>query len=296
MKPRDPAGHQHGAREPLPIGATSYVFRYLLSNASTAPSLPDLLRLARAAGLDRLQVCENARPLDAAPSAWTELRHAAASLGLEIGLGCMTLSPDVLHQYLDRTEALGGSDLRLVLESPAEALLSSDRIRAFLDQVVPALESRRIRLAIENHFAIPSRTLAEAAASYSAETVGFCLDVANSLRNFEDWEKVFDLLGDRAVCYHLKDYRIDGSNVGFSVSGAPFGEGHIDASAILRRIFTKTAAPTIYLETWTPTTGDPPKDIAADARWLATSIANLRNLLSAIAPPQTESPPGSPIP
>ncbi len=289
MKPRDPAAHQM-------IGATSYVFRYLLSDPSTAPSLPNLLRLARAAGLDRLQICENARPLDATPSEWTGLHRAAAALGLEISLGCMTLSPDILHQYLDRTEALGGSDLRVVLESPTEAPLSSGQIRAFLDQVVPALASRRIRLAIENHFAIPSRTLAEAAASYPVETVGFCLDVANSLRNFENWEKVFDLLGDRALCYHLKDYRIDGSNVGFSVSGAPFGEGHIDASAILRRIFAKTSAPAIYLETWTPSTGDLPKDIAADARWLATSIANLRNLLSAIAPPQTESPPGSPIP
>jgi L-ribulose-5-phosphate 3-epimerase UlaE len=107
--------------------------------------------------------------------------------------------------------------------------------------------------------------------------------VANSLRNFEDWEKVFDLLGDRAVCYHLKDYRIAGSNVGFSVGGAPFGEGQIDARAILRCIFAKTPDPKIYLENWTPSTGDREQDIATDARWLEKSIANLRNLMESPA-------------
>ncbi|HEY2019223.1 MAG TPA: TIM barrel protein [Bryobacteraceae bacterium] len=263
----------------IPIGATSYVFRYLLSDTANAPSLTELVRLAHEAGLDRLQICENARPLETGRSAWTELQRRACDLGLEIDLGCMTLDPAVLYEYLDRTEAIGGSDLRLVLESEAGIPLSADRIRFFLDLVLPELQQRGIRLAIENHFAIPSRTLAEAAASYPTETVGFCLDVANSLRNFEAWERVFDLLGDRAFCYHLKDYRISGSNVGFSVDGAPFGEGHIDASAILRRIFARTPQPRIYLENWTPATGDPPTDIATDAQWLARSIANLRSMV-----------------
>jgi sugar phosphate isomerase/epimerase len=274
---------------PLPIGATTYVFRYLLGDAAKAPPLADLLRLARAAGLDRLQIFENARPLELGPSAWTELRRHAADLGLEISLGCLTLDPAVLCEYLDRTEALGARDLRLILESETGTPLSAGGIRAFLDRVVPALASRRVRLAIENHFAIPSRTLAEAAGAYPVETVGFCIDAANSLRNFEDWEKVFDLLGDRAVCYHLKDYRIAGSNVGFSVGGAPFGEGQIDARAILRRIFTKTPDPKIYLENWTPSTGDRENDIATDAWWLEKSIANLRSLTQ--SPPAAVTPP-----
>src|ERR1019366_9387802 len=59
------------------IGATTYVFRYLLGDAAWAPPLADLPRLARAAGLDRLQICENARPLELGTSAWAELRHNA---------------------------------------------------------------------------------------------------------------------------------------------------------------------------------------------------------------------------
>jgi sugar phosphate isomerase/epimerase len=267
----------------IPNGATSYVFRYLLSDAASAPSLRDLVRMAREAGLDRLQICENARPLEVSQVAWTELGRYAGDLGLEISLGCMTLASEVVREYLDRTEAIGGSDLRLVLENEGAAALSADRIRAFLDVVVPDLEARGVRLAIENHFAIPSRTLAEAAAAYPPETVGFCVDVANSLRNFEDWERVFDFLADRAFCYHLKDYRIEGSNVGFAVGGAPFGEGQIDVAAILRRILAKTPAPRIYLENWTPATGDRQADIAADARWLARSITNFRDVTARLA-------------
>ena len=53
--------------------------------------------------------------------------------------------------------------------------------------------------------------------------VAFCLDSANSLRNFESIEQVWTLLAPRACMYHLKDYHVTGSNVGFAVSGAPAG-------------------------------------------------------------------------
>jgi hypothetical protein len=75
-----------------------------------------------------------------------------------------------------------------------------ERIRQFLDEVMPEFSARDICLAIENHFEIPSRILAEAAKSYPASLVGFCVDVANSLRNFEDTATVLDLL---STCYLL---------------------------------------------------------------------------------------------
>lgn len=81
---------------------------------------------------------------------------------------------------------------------------------------------------------------------------------------------------------HLKDYRISGSNVGFSVSGAPFGEGQIRAHAIVERILATNPDPRIYLENWTPCTGDRQTDIETDARWLAASIANFQRLVASL--------------
>jgi sugar phosphate isomerase/epimerase len=267
----------------IKIGATSYVFRYLLSDPSMAPQLDGLLHLAREAGLDSFQVCENAWPLSASPSEWTQLARQATDIGLELSLGCMTLNPDVIFNYLDRVEATGGSYLRVVLEREGEPALTLERIRQFLDGIVPELESRKVCLAIENHFEIPSRLLAEAAIAYPANLVGFCVDVANSLRNFEDTNTVLDLLSPRAVCYHLKDYVVAGSNVGFAVSGAPFGDGRIGAPGLLRRILgSGNSMPKMFIETWTPATGTWATDVDKDTLWLAASIRQLNTLLAGI--------------
>jgi sugar phosphate isomerase/epimerase len=200
----------------IKIGATSYVFRYLLADVARAPRIADLLALARDAGLERLQVCENARPLESSCSEWESLRTRSDELGLDITLGSMTTDLQVVAQYLDRVEAIGGSQLRIVLEREGGGRISRGEVHEFLGRVVPHLERRGVRLAIENHFDIPCRILAEAVAEYPKEAVGFCLDVANSLRNFEDLDTVFDLLGPHALMYHLKDYRLTGSNVGFA--------------------------------------------------------------------------------
>jgi sugar phosphate isomerase/epimerase len=263
------------------IGATSYVFRYLLSDPSKAPRLDDLLRHAKNAGLDSFQICENARPLDASTAEWANLGRKATDLGLRLSLGCMTLDPRVITEYLDRVVAIGGNYLRVVLEREGEPALTLGRIRQFLDEIVPELEARKICLAIENHFEIPSRVLAEAAKTYPTNLVGFCVDVANSLRNFEDASAVLDMLSPRAICYHLKDYIVRGSNVGFAVSGAAFGEGSIGAHLLLRRIVRSfDSRPQMFIETWTPSTGDWATDVDEDARWLTTSVRKLRSLLS----------------
>ena len=264
----------------IKIGATSYVFRYLLADVARAPRMGDFLAMARNAGLERLQVCENARPLELSCSEWESLRKRSDQLGLEIALGCMTLDPEVVVQYLHRVEAIGASQLRIVLESE-RGRMSRGQIHEFLGRVTPFLEQRRMRLAFENHFDIPCRMLAEAVSEYPPELMGFCLDVANSLRNFEDMDTVFDLLGPRATMYHLKDYRLTGSNVGFAVTGTPFGEGQIDRCKMFQRIFEHTAAPEIYLETWTPQTGDWETDVASDAHFVEASIRNLKKELAA---------------
>jgi len=265
------------------IGATSYVFRYLLSDPTRAPRLDDLLLLARKAGLESFQVCENARPLSASPKEWIQLARQANDLGLDLSLGCMTLDSEIIFNYLDRIEAIGGNYLRLVLEREGEPALTLERIRRFLDGIVPQLEARKICLAIENHFEIPSRLLAEATNAYPASLIGFCVDVANSLRNFEDTNTVLDLLNPRAICYHLKDYVVAGSNVGFAVSGAPLGEGRIGVRELIRRIRRNhKSMPQMFIETWTPVTGNWEVDVDKDAIWLAASIENLRKLVMSI--------------
>ena len=258
------------------IGATTFVFRYWLRDPERAPRLENLVEQARGLGLERLQICENARPLDVAGGEWDALRERAKELGLEIQLGCKTLSPDVLESYLARASAVPSGMLRVVLEDEGGSAPTRERVDGFLRAGARLAEKYRMRLAIENHFDIAARELAAAVRPYPEDLIGFCVDAANSLRRFETVEFVFEVLGPRAYCYHLKDFVLVGSDVGFSVRGTPLGAGRLNLDWVLNEIAGKTADPEIYLENWVPATGVWERDVEADREWLAQSIKSLR--------------------
>ncbi|MPZ18265.1 MAG: TIM barrel protein [Luteitalea sp.] len=262
------------------IGTTSYGFRYLLLDERRAPPLSAVVRQTRDVGLQALQICENARPLTMGVAEWRDLLQLAGDIGLALHMGCMTLDLDTLARYLERAATIpGASALRLVMEDEVGERPSADRIARFLDDATLRARDAGLTLVLENHFHIPCRVLAEAVRGYPESAVAFCLDSANSLRNWESADQVFDLLDPRAAFYHLKDYRVRGSNVGFEVGGAPLGEGALDLRACLQRIHARHAAPLIFLENWVPATGDWTADVAADAAWLARSRANLERAL-----------------
>jgi sugar phosphate isomerase/epimerase len=267
------------------IGTTSYGFRYLLLDPRQAPPLAAIIDETRALGLESLQICENARPLDLTLPQWKALLAQARDIGLDIHLGCMTLTQDVFDRYLERSAAIPDDTLRIVLEEDAPPTRAE--IAAFLDAAVPRLERAGMRIAIENHFHIPCRMLAETVSAYPVERVAFCLDSANSLRSFESIGEVWALFGPRACMYHLKDYHVTGSNVGFAVSGAPLGTGDMDVSGFLDGVFAHEQRPAIYIENWVPCSGDRDTDIAADREWLRQSLAHVEPLVAARRVPQS---------
>jgi sugar phosphate isomerase/epimerase len=217
--------------------------------------------------------------LEQSPAQWKALLRCAADEGVELQVGCKTLSADVLERYMGLAATIPSAMVRVVLEEEDGRRPRREEVLRFLDAAVPWLRAAGMRLAIENHFDIPCADLAAWASPYPAEVVGFCLDSANSLRNFETAADVLRLLGSRALCYHLKDYRIVGSNVGFSVVGAPLGEGQFDVDGFLAAIQGKGEQPQLFLETWTPQSGDRQQDIAMDAAWLRQSVEYLRGKL-----------------
>ena len=263
------------------IGVTSFGFRYLLLEESRTPSLATIVKRARALGFDGLQICENARPMTLGETQWQEVLDVSAEVGLEIQLGCKTVNLEVLRAYAERAASLPGRVLRVVLERDSRPLVTVEDVRAFLAGALPLLDTCDVRLAIENHYDMSARTLAEAVKPYPAKRIGFCVDTANSLRNFESPELVLELLGERAFCYHLKDYRVEGDKLGFRVEGASLGQGHLHLDGILDAILARHEHPQIYLENWRRTTGDWGKDVREDERWLRCALEVLRSRLLA---------------
>ena len=258
------------------IGTTSFGFRYQLLDPALAPPLTHIVEQAAQLGLDTLQICENARPLELTATQWAHLQRQAAASGLALGLGCKTTSRDVFARYLERSADLPGKILRLVFEEESGAPPSKEHVDRFLQQAAPMLEAAGMKLAIENHFDVPSAMLAEAVDPYPRGLIGFCVDTANSLRNFDSPEHVLALLGPRAFCYHIKDFTVAGHLLGFAVTGAPLGRGALKLDGLLRRIFDHNPEPDFYVENWVPATGDRDTDIHQDEAWLLESVEVLR--------------------
>lgn len=166
--------------------------------------------------------------------------------------------------------------LRVVMEEEQGAHATPEAARRLFDAVVPKMQAANMRLAVENHFDISSAPLVKLVEQYPREVVGFCVDTANSLRSFEQSLDVLRLLQPRALCYHLKDYRVSGTMVSFAVEGAPLGEGQLDLDGCLRTVLAKDPSPQLYVETWTPSCGDREKDVATEANWLDRSVKALR--------------------
>lgn len=265
----------------MKIGTTTFAFRYLLLDPARAPSLQSVVEQAHGYGLEVLQVCENARPMDLSEREWREVLGCAGRAGMEIQLGCKTTDVKVFQGYLGRAAALPDRFLRLVFESEGGQPPAASEVSEFLSRIWPMIQATGVRLAIENHFDVPSRVLAAAVAPYPPAQVGFCVDTANSLRNFESTQSVFDLLGSRAFCYHVKDSRVDGDQLGFRVSGAPLGEGQLDLDGVLDRILTASRPGEIFIENWVPATGCWETDVRQDEVWTRRSFDVLRDRLRA---------------
>jgi len=270
----------------MKIGTTTFGFRYSLMDAANSPKLSQVIRLAREAGVERLQVCENARPLELSKADWAEARRCAADLGVELQLGCKTLQEEVVADYLVLAQELACDHLRIVLEDPP-AHATGERVARLLEGIVPKMRKASIRLAIENHFDIPSAKLLELASVYPPNEVGFCVDTANSLRSLESPGEVINLLRERAYCYHLKDYRIVGSLISFSVVGAPLGEGNLDLDLCLSLILEHDPVPPLFVELWAPTENNRDQDVLLEADWLRRSVRNLQSRLKERERPQT---------
>lgn len=273
----------------MKVGTTSFGFRYLLLDRTLAPPLEEIVERTRVCGLRVLQICENARPLELSGTEWRSLLRYADDAGIEIQLGCKTLDGNVLEQYLARAADMPRRFLRVVFEDERGAPPTRAAVERLLEAAWPALERAGTRLAIENHFDVPSRMLAEVAQAYPASQVGFCVDTANSLRNFEPPELVMELLGPRAYCYHLKDFRVEGTLLGFTVGGAPLGSGRMNLDWILDTILATNPQGELFLENWVPATGARDQDIHEDQRWLRLSLETLESRLRARGIPLGQS-------
>ena len=268
------------------IGTTSYGFRYQLLDERDAPPLPALVRQTRAAGLDgAADLRERAA---AAGDRRRVARHPARRRGRGRGPACRlhdarsrgACSLSRSRCGYRRSAAPSASCSR----TRAGQAPSRDRLERFLAAAAERVPDAGMTLVAREPL---PRAVPVAAASWRAryppEVIAFCVDSANSLRNWESAEQVFDLLDERAAFYHLKDYRVRGSNVGFEVTGAPLGEGALDLADCVARMRARHADAAHLPRDVGADDRRSRADMAEEADWLVRSRAALQRATQSAA-------------
>ncbi len=265
----------------LKPGLGSYAFRWSIGIKDRIPETPksafDLLSEARRLGLKVVQYADNL-PLDRlSEKDQHRLYETANDMGIALELGTQCFDADQVERYLIIGQRLKASILRVALDEKDKLI----PVPQLAEQLRPLLDKARlagIRIAIENHFNYPSVRMVELLDAVNDDTLGVCLDVANSICAGEWPEQTVTLLAPYTINLHFKDYVIvpDHYGVGFSIYGVPLGQGRAPLQWILDQLAHCPAEMSVILEHWLPYDR---KD--EESHWLDQSVAAANKLLQA---------------
>lgn len=240
----------------MKLGLGTYCFRWSIGHKGRVPDQPmtamDVLGFAIAEGCEVLQYADNL-PLDRLSDGELDaIAVHARDAGIELEVGIQSFNAQQVKQYIDIAERLDAHILRVALDEE-DAIKPVARLADEFVALLPRAKAANVRIAIENHFNYPSRQMVELLNIVDDETVGVCLDVANSICAGEWPMETLGVLAPYTINLHLKDYEIvpDSYGVGFTITGRPLGEGRTDIGAVLAAL-TKRPDMSVILEHWLP--------------------------------------------
>jgi 3-oxoisoapionate decarboxylase len=262
------------------LGLTSYAY-YWACRGDEPMTAAGLIDTTAAQGLAVLQLCDNLPlPLEDAAELHAIREHAEAR-GIELELGARGLDGDDLHVCVEAVATLGARLLRLVPWSGAAAHepVAPEQLRRAIVSVLPLCRRHGVALAIENHFALPDEALAALLRDLGDERVGACLDSANSTGYLRQPLHTAALLAPYALSVHLKDFVVRKPVQGYRITGAPLGQGWLDAPAFMEAVRRTGREPNVLLEQWVepePSEADVPR---REDAWIRQSVAYARDRL-----------------
>jgi 3-oxoisoapionate decarboxylase len=249
----------------MTIGLGSYAFFWAHKNGLT---LHDALRATHAHGVDLFQIIDYPALEGLTVDELRTVRALADELGVRLELGTRGLSTVHLRKYLDIARELGVTLVRSMVDTPAE------EAKSLLDAIVPELGD--VTLALETYERFPTARLVALVEAVADSRVGICLDPANTIAILETPESVIDLTKGHVVNIHVKDFAFSRQEgwVGFTLAGAPLGEGLLDFEHLMSAADPQTNR---IIEHWVPWQGDLAITVALESEWTARNLDYLRS-------------------
>ncbi|MET1416717.1 sugar phosphate isomerase/epimerase [Roseibium sp. HPY-6] len=271
------------------IGLGSFSYRWSCGFKDRVPEKPlgllDLLGRTERLGLKLLQVADNIPLHKRDVGEVREFISATKEMNIEIELGLAGISDStLLPKYLDYAAQLDCRLLRASLDA-SDISIGEEKLCSYIKSFEDSLSGVGAKLALENHFALPSRELVSLVQNLNSEQFGICLDVANSICAGEWPIETIRLLSPYTINLHLKDCRfaIDPYGVGFSIVGTPLGTGIIDVPTVLDFVGPNERGINIILEQWLPWNDDQNSLYAQEDEWALLSVKAARRFITAPA-------------
>lgn len=263
----------------MPIGLSTYAYFWRASSTAAEPlRLEAMLMDVAGHDIHVFQICDFAAIESLTDGELEDIRSLAASLNIQLELGTRGTLPSHLRNYLRIATALDVRMLRSMYTSgddrPGHAE-SVDRLR----QILPELEAAGVTLALETYEQVSSTELVALVAEVDSESIGICLDPANTVANLELPDDVTARCLPWIRNWHVKDFefsRADGW-VGFSLVGTALGEGRLRYDAMRSAIEPDRRGINQIVEFWLPWQGDTETTVRLEAEWTATTLHYLRS-------------------
>lgn len=268
----------------MELGISTFAFAWTIGVGDQIPQHPmsaiDFLKQAKTLGLSRVQFGDNL-PLHELPEReLQQLLDFSGQEGIQIEVGARGLLPNHLETYLEIAEKFQSPFLRIVVDANNYEPSVSEVV-ALVNDFIPSLKEKNIKLAIENHDRFKSSEFVEMVESTDPDWVGICLDTINSMGADQSIGEILPQLAPYTLNFHVKDYTIKRKwhNMGFDITGTPAGKGMMPIKEIMEELDKHGKCYSATLELWPAPMEDPEETVRKEAQWAEESMNYLKTLL-----------------
>lgn len=267
----------------MKLGISSYTYTWAFGVPGSLPSkqmsATDLIDKAFAFDLKVVQIADNLPLENMTETELENLCKYAVEKGVSIEMGGRGLTPEHTMKCLMVAEMLHSPILRMVIDK-ADYEPNIRSIIQSIRELLPEFESRKIRLALENHDQFKASEFAQIIQAINSEWLGICLDSVNSMGAGEGFETVAEILIPYTINLHIKDFSIRriSHKMGLIIEGTPAGSGKLNIEDLIVKLNRIGQCQTAILELWTPSETDLAQTIMKENEWANQSVKYLKSL------------------
>ena len=263
----------------MTVGLSTYAFFWQWHDTATSPlSLTDMIEKTAGWDVKLFQMCDYPALDSYDDAALSKLRRHAESCGVTLELGTRGVTPSHLSHYLHIAKLLGARLVRTMINTADHRPTPEEAVRV-LGQSTPAYEQAGVTLALETYEQVPVRDLVGIVDAVDSPNLGICLDPANCVAALEHPRDTVELTAPRVANVHVKDFAFtrQAGWVGFSLVGAPLGNGLLDYDHLAQTVQPDRRGISQVVEHWLPWQGDSLTTVNTEDQWTLHNLDYLRS-------------------